>query len=481
MAPTGGPLLLPRIWWIVFAIFIPFMLAELPMSLKNLAVENVDITECSDAVRGYVPNKPHCYFKQDAGSLVCFRGMDSRRTSQNRALSNRTRQLILCQWPAGSFDPRELLDVVPNMETFAITGDSLWKLKGDFPAFPYLRAINITGTKLNYTRDSAFQQLPDLKLLNMRGNALVQIVPFKFQSSHVEIYLQGNPWNCTNDMIWLLEEQSGFYVDKSTLVCKDWKYTGRPMMMAMEYKRVLREHCRHEQLQNCTCRISYLRLCDSGTSFHPLVTVNCTGKQFYRLPSYLPPNTTVLHMSNNLISDVSQLTVDDYYNQVQDIYLDNNKISSIDILEDSVWLDNFRIFSLRGNQINRIRVYSMEHALERNPHVGQLFLAYNPWRCGCRFATRMQEFLRKHESVVVDSRNITCYTLDEEGHKSYLPVMTLTPNDVCLVSEKNEAAIYDILSVIFASLILLIISKLAYDYYIYRKYGKLPWLIMKMP
>ncbi|XP_055529354.1 protein singed wings 2 isoform X2 [Wyeomyia smithii] len=450
------------------------------MSLKNLAVENVVVTECSESKPPHINSKHHCSIKQDA-RMVCFHGLDSRKTLHNRALFNRTRELILCQWAASSFDPRELLDFVPNVENFAITGENLWKIRGIFPVLPNLRAINITGTKLNYTGETVFQQLPALKVLNMRGNALVQIVPFKFQTNDVEIYLQGNPWNCTNDMIWLLEEQSGFYVDKSLLVCKDWKYTGRPMMMAMEYKRVLREHCRHEQIQNCTCRISYLRLCDSGTSFHPLVTVNCTGKQFYRLPSYLPPNTTVLHMSNNLISDVSQLTNDDYFIQVQDIYLDNNQITSIDILEDSAWLDNFRIFSLRGNLINRIRVYSMEHALERNAHVGQLFLAYNPWRCGCRFATRMQEFLRKHESVVVDSRNITCYTLDEEGHKSYLPVMTLTPNDVCLASEDNRAAVYDILSVIFASLILLIVSKLAYDYYIYRKYGKLPWLIRKMP
>ncbi|XP_058462373.1 protein singed wings 2 [Malaya genurostris] len=480
MVPVGGPHLDRWIWWMSFAIILPTLTAELPMSLKNLAVENVEITECSDSARAHVSSKSRCSFEQN-GKTVCVRGLDSRMNLHNRELFDQTTELILCQWPSVSFDPRELLSLVPNVEKFAITGPILWKLKNDFPALPNLRAINITGTKLNFTKASIFQQLPALRLVNMRGNALVQIVPYQLQNKHVEIYLQGNPWNCTNDMIWLLEEQSGFYTDKSSLVCKDWKYTGRPVTTAMEYKRVLREHCRNEEIQNCTCRISYLRLCDNGKSFHPLVTVNCTGKDFYRLPYYLPPNTTVLHMSNNYISDVQQLTTDDSYNQVQDIYLDNNKITSIDILEDSIWLDSFRIFSLRGNRINRIRVYSLEHALERNAHVGQLYLANNPWRCGCRFATRMQEFLRKHESVVVDSRNISCYILDDEGRMSYLPVMTLTPNDVCRKSEHNEAAVYDILSIVFASLIVLIMVKLAYDYYIYRKYGKLPWLIMKMP
>ncbi|XP_055631956.1 protein singed wings 2 isoform X2 [Toxorhynchites rutilus septentrionalis] len=451
------------------------------MSLKNLAVENVAIGECSDHTRYNISAKHHhCFFEQTLRT-VCFRGLDYRRTLHSRGRFSRTKELILCNWASSVFDPRELLELVPNVEKLSITGEKLWSLKGDFPSLVNLWAINITGTKLNVTREFVFYNLPALRQLNMRGNELVKITPFKFQSEHVDIYLQGNPWNCTNDMIWLLEEQSGFYADKSTLVCKDWKYTGRPMMTAMTYKQILREHCRNEEIQNCTCRISYLRLSDSGKTFQPLVTVNCTGKGFYRLPSYLPPNTTVLHVSNNEITEVDQLATTDLYNQVQDIYLDHNKLTSIDVLEDSIWLDNFRILSLRGNQISRIRVYSLEHAFERNTHVGQLFLGSNPWRCGCRFATRMQEFLRKHESVIVDSRNITCYTLDDEGRKSYVPVMTLTPNDVCRLAEHNKAAIYDILSIIFASLILLILTKLAYDYYIYRKYGKLPWLVMKIP
>lgn len=358
--------------------------AELPMSLKNLAVENVAIEECSDHSRFNVSAKHHhCFFLQNL-KTVCFHGWDFRRTLHSRGRFSRTRELILCNWAKSSFDPRELIEWVPNVEKFAITGENLWTLKGDFPSLANLWAINITGTKLNLTKAFAFHNLPALRQLNLRGNELVKIVPFQFQSEHVDIYLQGeftsiwsncsslvvedtqqfsnncwksftgNPWNCTNDMIWLLEEQSGFYTDKSTLVCKDWKYTGRPMMTAMTYKQILREHCRNEEIQNCTCRISYLRLSDSGKTFHPLVTVNCTAKGFYRLPSYLPPNTTVLHVSNNEITEVDQLATTDLYNQVQDIYLDNNKLTSIDVLEDSIWLDNFRILSLRGNQISRV-------------------------------------------------------------------------------------------------------------------------------
>ncbi|XP_062549946.1 protein singed wings 2-like [Armigeres subalbatus] len=471
-----------RTWlwcWISLTFYIHLLVAELPLSLKNLAIENIAIEECSNQQRLFEAH-PRCYF-DEPNKTVCFRGIENRRIRHFRARYNRNTELILCHWPWKSFDPYDLAELTPNIEKFSIMGEHLWTLKEDFPPLPYLWAINITGTKLNFTRNTTFSELTALRQVNMRGNALVRVVPLEFSSEHVDVFLHGNPWNCTNDMIWLLEEQSGFYADKSTLVCKDWKYTGRPVLTAMEYKRNLREHCRHEEIRNCTCLISYLRLSDSGRTFHPLITVNCTGKGFYDLPSYLPPNTTVLHVANNNITSVERLTTIDHYKKVQHIYLDNNKIESIDILEDSIWLDNFRILSLRGNKISRIRVYSVEHAFERNSNVGQLYLSNNPWRCGCRFATRMQAFLHKHESVVVDSRNITCYITDDDGHKSYHYMMVLTPNDVCLLTVHNKAAVYDILSILFASLILLIVIKLAYDYYIYRKYGKLPWLIMKMP
>uniref|UniRef100_A0A182QPU0 SRCR domain-containing protein n=1 Tax=Anopheles farauti TaxID=69004 RepID=A0A182QPU0_9DIPT len=467
--------------------------AQLPLSLQNLVVENVAIEECAHraspslhlpgATSGastYNSNRPACYFTPP-NRTVCFRGIEMKRF-QAGGKFNLTRSLILCDWPMRTFDPLVLRRLAPRIERLAVTGRMLQRLEHDFPAFPYLRMVNITGTRLNHTSVSAFYELDRLQVLNLRGNELEQIQPYRFRSGHVVVYLQGNLWNCTNDMIWLLREQSRQYVDKPTLVCKDWKYTGRPVLTAMEYKRVVRESCLHEEIWNCSCHVSYLRLSDNELSFHPMIMVNCSDRGFYQLPQYLPGNTTVLHIARNRLQSVDSLMTNEHYRSVQDIYLDDNRITSIDSLEDTIWLDNFRILSLRGNRLNRIRVYSVEHAIERNPGVGKLYLSNNPWRCGCRFAIRFQRFLRKHESLVADSRNITCYFInDDDGRKQYLPVLTVTPNDICRPSEHNTAAIYNTLSIIFASLIVLIFTKLGYDYYHYRKYGKLPWLIMKMP
>lgn len=165
------------------------LMAELPLSLKNLAIENIAVSECSDPERLFEA-LPQCYFDHP-NKTVCFRGIENRRLRHFRARFNRTAELILCHWPWRSFNPNELVELTPNIEKLSITGESLWTLKGDFPMLPYLRAINITGTKLNFTSNSTFRELPALRQVNMRGNALVQVAPFEFSSDHVDIFLHG--------------------------------------------------------------------------------------------------------------------------------------------------------------------------------------------------------------------------------------------------------------------------------------------------
>lgn len=58
--------------------------------------------------------------------------------------------------------------------------------------------------------------------------------------------------------------------------------------------------------------------------------------------------------------------------------------------------------------------------------------------------------------------------------------MELTKTDVCKIN-KFPLNIYEILSIMFAVLIILLILNLLHDYYLYKNYGKLPWLVMNTP
>lgn len=50
------------------------------------------------------------------------------------------------------------------------------------------------------------------------------------------------------------------------------------------------------------------------------------------------------------------LVNDKQYWNVKDVYLDYNEIKTIDGLEGSYWLNNLRVFSLKGNYISQVYI-----------------------------------------------------------------------------------------------------------------------------
>lgn len=168
------------------------------------------------------------------------------------------------------------------------------------------------------------------------------------------------------------------------------------------------------------------------------------------------------------------------YSSVQDIYLDYNEIESIDALESVDWLENFRVFSLRGNQLTKLPVYVLNNALERNHQVAKLYLSENPWRCECIFSLRLQDLLQKYHSIINDASNVKCKYIEGDNNFGN-SVLALKRGDVCKLPTEYKIRPLDLLNGVLATLIILIFSKLFYDYYHYRKSGRLPWIVTKMP
>lgn len=106
------------------------------------------------------------------------------------------------------------------------------------------------------------------------------------------------------------------------------------------------------ELKNCSCTMPFVRLSDDGMSLQPLYSINCSNLNLSRLPAFIPENTTIFYANNNQITNVEPLQ--NIYRLVLDIYLDYNLIETIDILDTAYWLENFRIFSLKGNQLTKV-------------------------------------------------------------------------------------------------------------------------------
>jgi hypothetical protein len=62
-----------------------------------------------------------------------------------------------------------------------------------------------------------------------------------------------------------------------------------------------------------------------------------------------------------------------------------------------------------------------------------------------------------------------------------LQIQALSRSAVCREPSEYFIQPLDLLNGILASLIILVIGKLLYDYWSFKKTGKLPWLVAKMP
>jgi Leucine-rich repeat (LRR) protein len=86
----------------------------------------------------------------------------------------------------------------------------------------------------------------------------------------------------------------------------------------------------------------------------PIIEVNCSYRGLTELPLDLPPKTKIIRLEGNEIEDLKLLKQDPIYRKALDLYLDNNKVKSIEELEGSYWLRHFRVFSLSGNRLTEV-------------------------------------------------------------------------------------------------------------------------------
>lgn len=93
---------------------------------------------------------------------------------------------------------------------------------------------------------------------------------------------------------------------------------------------------------------------------------------------------------------------------------------------------------------------------------------------------RFREILNKYNAILKDAWNITCIYKQGDELKSS-KVMSITRGDVCKSKDETKIHFLDLLNVVLASLIVFILGKLAYDYYYYKNYGRVPWIVMKLP
>ncbi|KAG5680121.1 hypothetical protein PVAND_009646 [Polypedilum vanderplanki] len=431
-------------------------------------------------------NLPRCIRFKNTMMLYCQGEMENFRNYTNKPKLERIETLIVCYHNSSTFDAN-LLKYFIKLKNLFIGYSSFNQFINKLPRLESLSFINITRNELMTLKGDFFSDLPSVNTIDLRYNQLQLVEKIQINSntnSTVQIYLYGNLWNCSQAKIikWIAGSDLKYdVVDKKKLNCSDHKFRARPLYTVMNFKNSLTKLCKDlKDLRNCTCHISFLRYEEDTRSFKPVASVNCSGKGFYNFPEMLPPYTNTFFIDHNKIRSLDALCFkNSTYNNVHDIYLEYNEIRDVSVLDNCQWFENFRVLNLKGNLIERIPVFAFSNSLELSNHATKLLLSENNWICSCRYAPRLLKLCQKYD-LIADKRKIRCRNEKNDPDINGRLLMELTKNDVCKVNQiiLNK---FEIMSIIFTILIILLLLNLLYDWYRYKSSGKLPWIVLNTP
>ncbi|XP_067124031.1 LOW QUALITY PROTEIN: protein toll-like [Centruroides vittatus] len=135
----------------------------------------------------------------------------------------------------------------------------------------------------------------------------------------------------------------------------------------------------------CTC---FIKLIQQKT------IVNCSHTGLTSLPTTVPGNTSILYFRNNLLKDLKSFFTYNWTN-LKELYLENNKISSLDKWQPS---DNLSKVFLNNNKLTRFNIrFNKNSSLE-------VKLGGNPWICDCSTLS----FKSMLQSSNFDVKDILC-------------------------------------------------------------------------
>lgn len=367
-----------------------------------------------------------------------------------------------------------------SLVSLAITDSHVSSIFGHFTGS--LTCLNLSSNGLVEADPQAFKHLTELTLLDLSHNKLKHLPEINVKQPHFWLDISGNSelWcqSLTNLMglVRDKEKQLHFYNENSTSCLSSTNFHWFNTTESIPLKEVeglikLQQQCPGGDGYECKCQ-SYRLDMVPGKPLTLSVMVDCSNSQLIALPPILPPNTIFLNVTNNNITDLEPLSVNPHYQFVREFYADNNKVKSINVLEGSTFIDIFNVLSLRNNDLKTIPKYILANAFDRVRH-RRLHLGLNRIKCGCSTAQGLKVWLMANKIHIPDYDELLCTNVPEK-------VSELDQNKMCVSPRDWKDYIYYIIGAEVA-LFLLLISKVSYDYWVFKTAGYLPWPASKMP
>lgn len=368
-----------------------------------------------------------------------------------------------------------------RLKSLAITDGKINRVKGQFRMMTPTVCLNLSNNALIEVENNSLTRLAQLTTLDLSYNNLTHLPALNTMNGR-EFWLDISGTNTLwcHDIYQYInktgEKQINFNHENET-VCsasKTWHWfntTEQVPLKQVRYLSLLQTECPKGDTWQCQCNFRRLDIVE-GKPPTLAVNVDCSGIQITELPEKLPRNTIALNVSYNNITVLDDLSTNPCYEDIREFYADYNNISSINKLEGSKFLDNYAFLSLRYNKIKSLPTYILSPNTHDKSFTSSRLvkLGGNELHCDCNTAKYLKVWL---QTRILDSDEVFCENVKEK-------VIDLEPSKMCVYPGDWTDYIYYIIATEVVLLISLI-AKVSYDYWIFKTAGYLPWPANKMP
>ncbi|CAG9864494.1 unnamed protein product [Phyllotreta striolata] len=359
------------------------------------------------------------------------------------------------------------------LRSMTITDGYVKNVSEAFPKMSMVSCLNLSSNGIQDIEIRSLVNLYKLSYLDLSHNNLTQVPNFK-KKGGVTLDILGNPTISCMSLSEAISKSVITFNNENSTFCQTTKdfywFQSNDLVNVSELRRIkeLENNC----IPNCTCSPYVLNLGTKVPRVHT-VEVNCTNSNLLRLPHQLPPHTATLDVSNNNITSLKELS-EPSYKELIFLRADNNLITSIEPLEGTQFKSIFELLSLRNNKIKFIDTYLLEF-YRPAVSVRNVYLGLNRLTCDCTTVTDFKMWLQTKSDFIKDYKEIMCDT--PQGDVS---VIEIDPSKYCQSDETWTDYLYYIIA---AEVFLLVslVTKVSYDYWVFKTAGYLPWPASKMP
>ncbi|CAG9561604.1 unnamed protein product [Danaus chrysippus] len=442
--------------------------------------------KCFHMSREHCPTETRCK-RVDPVSVFCC-DVDSTKLKEALAITvtQNTVNLHVLNATIEELDVSQ--SIFRRLTSMALTDGNIGRIVGQFPKYSSIACLNISNNNLSSATvggpqpvQRPFAYLFTLSVLDASANNLTEF-PLSLMQSNRKIFLDlsGNNYLPCKHFLIAMEANNSSLV---TFLNYNRTFCALDLMFNWftELQIVPIDHLRVQKEVNasclkirppesrCSCAPDRLELLDGAVT--NVVAVDCSRRHLQQMPTNLPPNTVKLNVSYNNITSLQAVSDDPSYEHLRNLLVDHNDITSIVDLEGTKFIDNFMVFSITNNKLKTIHTYVLSNRFDTT---GPSFLIANNYiHCDCNTEKVLKPWLLENLKSIPDYKSLECE--DNMG-----PVVELKEFQVCHTPRDWTDYIYYIIGLEVLILVLLI-SKVSYDYWVFKTAGYLPWPANKMP